>query len=69
VTAASLSAFAQGAGYLVATAGPLAFGFLHAATGGWTVPVVALLLVFAAQFGSGWPAARAVTLPGDLPPG
>ena len=35
--AASLSAFAQSVGYLVATTGPLAVGFLHTATGGWTV--------------------------------
>src|ERR1035438_9152394 len=43
VTAASLSAFAQGTGYLVATAGPLVVGLLHAATGSWTIPVAALL--------------------------
>ena len=36
--AASLSAFAQGVGYLIASAGPLTIGFLHDATGGWTVP-------------------------------
>ena len=54
VASASLSAFAQGAGYLVATAGPLAIGFLHTATGGWTVPIVVLLaeaLAFAAFAG------------------
>jgi CP family cyanate transporter-like MFS transporter len=63
VNAASLSAFAQGGGYLVATAGPLAFGFLHAVTGTWTVPVVALLGVFAAELALGWQAGRARTLP------
>ena len=63
VTAVSLSGFAQGAGYLIAAAGPLAVGFLHAATGGWTTPVLALLAVAALEFWAGWLAARARTLP------
>jgi MFS transporter, CP family, cyanate transporter len=67
VTAASLSGFAQGAGYLIAAAGPLAVGFLHAATGGWTVPVLALLAVAALEFWAGWLAARARTLPPASP--
>jgi MFS transporter, CP family, cyanate transporter len=62
-TAASLSAFAQGAGYLVASLGPLLLGFLHAATGGWTIPVVVLLVLAAAQVISGWLAGRALTVP------
>ena len=64
--AASLSAFAQGARYLVATAGPLAVGFLHTATGSWTIPIVALLAVLAVlacELVAGWQAARARTLP------
>jgi MFS transporter, CP family, cyanate transporter len=63
-SAASLSSFAQSGGYLVATTGPLAFGFLHAVTGNWTAPVVALLAVFAAEFAIGVGAGRARTLPG-----
>jgi CP family cyanate transporter-like MFS transporter len=63
VSAASLSSFAQGGGYLVATAGPLVFGFLHGATGNWTVPVIMLLGVFAAEFAVGTRAGRARTLP------
>jgi CP family cyanate transporter-like MFS transporter len=63
VASASLSAFAQGAGYLVAAAGPLAVGFLHAATGGWTIPVIALLAVLAGELAIGWQAGRAMTLP------
>ena len=62
VASASLSAFAQGAGYLVATAGPLAIGFLHTATGGWTVPIVVLLAVVGGELLSGWLAGRAMTL-------
>lgn len=64
VTAASLSGFAQSAGYLIAAAGPLAVGFLHTATGGWTVPVLALVGVLSLQLWSGLLAGRAVTLPG-----
>ena len=63
VTSASLSAFTQGAGYLVAAAGPLVVGFLHAVTGGWRVPVLALLVVVGAQGIVGWQAARSRTLP------
>jgi len=62
--AASLSGFAQSVGYLVATTGPLAIGFLHSAIGGWTVPVVVLLVITGLQLTAGWQAARSVTLPG-----
>ncbi len=61
--AASLSAFAQSVGYLVATAGPLAVGFLHTATGGWTVPVSCLLAITGLESVAGWQAARDMTLP------
>jgi len=60
---ASLSAFTQGAGYLVAAAGPLLIGLLHSASGGWTVPVVVLVLIIAGQLVPGWPAARNRVLP------
>ena len=63
VTAASLSAFAQGAGYLIASTGPLAIGFLHDASGGWTVPGVVLLGVAALELITGWLAGRAQTVP------
>jgi MFS transporter, CP family, cyanate transporter len=59
VAAASLSAFAQGAGYLIASVGPLLIGFLHTASGGWTVPVAALLGLSAGQAWAGWLAGRA----------
>jgi MFS transporter, CP family, cyanate transporter len=62
VSAASLSAFAQAVGYLLATAGPLAFGFLHTATHGWNVPVLALLGAVALQLWAGLLAGRARTL-------
>jgi MFS transporter, CP family, cyanate transporter len=63
VTAASLSAFAQGAGYLIATSGPLAIGFLHDASGGWAVPGLVLLGVAALELITGWLAGRALTVP------
>jgi len=63
VTAASLSAFAQGIGYLIASAGPLTIGLLHDATGGWTVPGLVLLVVAGLQLITGWLAGRARTVP------
>ena len=68
VTAASLSAFAQGMGYLIASAGPLAVGFLHDATGGWTVPGLVLLGVAVVQLVTGWLGGRALTVPAGLSP-
>jgi MFS transporter, CP family, cyanate transporter len=62
VTAASLSAFAQAVGYLLATAGPLVVEFLHAVTGGWTVSVLALLGAVACQLWAGLLAGRSHTL-------
>src|SRR6266702_1648272 len=64
VASASLSAFAQSVGYLIATGGPLAVGFLHTATGGWDVPVLALLGATVVQLSAGVLAGRALTLPG-----
>jgi len=69
VASASLSGFAQSVGYLIATGGPLAIGFLHTATGGWDVPVVALLAATVVQLSAGVLAGRARTLPGPAPPG
>ncbi|MGO8957544.1 MAG: MFS transporter [Streptosporangiaceae bacterium] len=63
VTAASLSAFAQGIGYLIASAGPLTIGFVHEATGGWSVAGLVLLIVAGLQLITGWLAGRARTVP------
>ena len=62
VAAASLSAFAQAIGYLLASTGPLTVGFLHNATGGWTVPGVVLLAVTAVELVAGLLAGRARTV-------
>jgi MFS transporter, CP family, cyanate transporter len=40
--AASLSSLAQSGGYLLASAGPLAVGLVHSATGSWNVPLMVL---------------------------
>jgi CP family cyanate transporter-like MFS transporter len=69
VTAASLSAFTQGGGYLVATAGPLVAGFLHAETGNWTVSVLVMLVVILFEGIVGWQAGRARVLPAARLPG
>jgi CP family cyanate transporter-like MFS transporter len=58
VMAASLSAFAQGIGYLIASTGPLLIGLLHTATGSWTVPVAVLLGIALLQLVTGWLAGR-----------
>ena len=63
VTAASLSAFAQGIGYLIASTGPLIIGFLHDATGGWVAPGLVLLAVCVATVIVGSLAGRARTVP------
>jgi CP family cyanate transporter-like MFS transporter len=63
VTAASLSAFAQALGYLLATAGPLAVGFLHTLTRGWNLPVLVMLVLGGAEAAAGWLAARPKVLP------
>jgi CP family cyanate transporter-like MFS transporter len=63
MTAASLSALAQGGGYLLATTGPLAVGLLHAATGAWNVPIALLLVLCVAEFAAGWLAGRDRVLP------
>jgi CP family cyanate transporter-like MFS transporter len=61
--AASLSAFAQSVGYLVASAGPLEVGLLHTATGSWNIPVVLLLVLAAVELAVGVLAARPLVLP------
>src|SRR6266568_1389109 len=61
--AASLSAFAQSVGYLVASAGPLVVGLLHSATGSWNIPVALLLVLCAAELATGVLAGRPLVLP------
>jgi MFS transporter, CP family, cyanate transporter len=64
-TAASLSTFAQSAGYLVASTGPLLLGLLHSATGSWNIPTALLLVLCGCAIVAGLLAARPLVLPGQ----
>jgi MFS transporter, CP family, cyanate transporter len=66
--AASLSAFAQSGGYLVASAGPLELGLLHSATGSWNIPVTVLLVLCGFGLAVGILAARPLLLPAQQSP-
>ncbi|WP_409465008.1 CynX/NimT family MFS transporter [Amycolatopsis sp. GA6-003] len=55
---ALLSGMAQCGGYLLAACGPLAFGLLHALTGGWHLPIWLLILLLAPELACGLVAAR-----------
>jgi CP family cyanate transporter-like MFS transporter len=68
-TAASMSAFSQAAGYLLASAGPLGVGLLHAATGTWTASVAVLFGFTATLLLFGLLAARPRMLPAVLAEG
>jgi CP family cyanate transporter-like MFS transporter len=54
-TTASLSAFVQALGYVIAGAGPLLFGALYGATGAWGLPLAVLFASLAATLVSAWP--------------
>jgi MFS transporter, CP family, cyanate transporter len=56
--AAELSAMAQSVGYLLAAAGPLIVGVLRDTTGGWTAPLVFLVVVLVPLLAAGFAAAR-----------
>ena len=66
--AASLSAFSQSVGYLVASVGPLMVGLLHSATGSWNIPVALLLVLCAAELATGLLAGRPLVLPAITSP-
>ncbi|CAB3749713.1 CynX/NimT family MFS transporter [Paraburkholderia humisilvae] len=56
--AAQLSSMAQCCGYLLAAAGPLAIGAVRQASGGWSAPLVVLLILLVPQTVVGLGAAR-----------
>jgi CP family cyanate transporter-like MFS transporter len=56
--AAELSGMAQSVGYVLAAAGPFAMGLLHDLTGGWTAPLLMLLVLLAVQAVAGVLAGR-----------
>jgi CP family cyanate transporter-like MFS transporter len=53
-----LSGFTQGAGYLMAAAGPIAVGGLHSFTGNWTTAIWFLLITALIALGAGVVAAK-----------
>ncbi len=55
---AALSGFTQGVGYALSCIGPLLFGVLHEATGGWTWSFAFLLLCVAVMLAGAWQACR-----------
>jgi len=58
VIAARLSGMAQGIGYMISAFGPLAAGLLHSVSGGWSLPIVLVLVLLAGQVVVGFGAAR-----------
>jgi CP family cyanate transporter-like MFS transporter len=56
--AAALSIMSQAAAYLIAAAGPVAFGWLHDISANWTVPMLSLLAVAICQAVAGLGAGR-----------
>jgi MFS transporter, CP family, cyanate transporter len=65
-TTASLSAFSQSLGYVIAATGPLLFGVLHEVTDGWSAPFALLWFAVAAAVASGWLACAPRQVEDDL---
>ncbi|MEV0297870.1 MFS transporter [Nocardia sp. NPDC050710] len=55
---AALSGFTQGVGYAVACLGPLLFGMLHTATGGWLAPFAMLSVAVLVLLAGAWQACK-----------
>jgi CP family cyanate transporter-like MFS transporter len=70
---AALSGFTQSVGYLIAAVGPFGVGLLYGLTGGWTVPLSALILLTVPQLVAGLTVARPCFIEDQLgladPPG
>jgi CP family cyanate transporter-like MFS transporter len=49
---------AQGVGYMISAPGPLIAGLLHSVSGSWELPIVATIVICAAQLATGLMAAR-----------
>lgn len=65
-TTASLSAFAQGVGYVIAGCGPLLFGVLHGVTGGWAASLLVLWVALVVAVVAGWLACTPRTVDDDV---
>jgi CP family cyanate transporter-like MFS transporter len=65
-TTASLSAFAQGIGYVIAASGPVLFGVLRGATGGWAASFTVLWVAVLTATIAGWLASKPRTVDDDV---
>ena len=63
---AALSGFTQSTGYLIAGIGPFAVGVMHDASGGWTVPLIVLLVLVIPQVVVGLAVARPAYVEDEL---
>jgi CP family cyanate transporter-like MFS transporter len=61
-----LSSFGQSVGYLISIPGPIVVGVLYGATGGWTVPLVLLMVLLVPQAVAGVFAGRRRFVEDDL---
>ena len=66
--ATQLSSMAQTVGYLVAATGPLIAGALNDITGGWTAPILFLIVILAPLMWAGWLAGSARTFEDEASP-
>ena len=66
-TTAALSAFVQTVGYMVAGSGPLLFGVLHGATGGWGAPMALLFAAMLISLVAGWLVSSPAYVDDELP--
>jgi len=64
---AALSSFTQATGYLLAAVGPFGVGVLHEASGGWTVPLVALGVLVLPMLALGAYVSRPAAVEDQLP--
>ena len=64
---AALSGFTQSVGYLIAAIGPFGVGLLHDVTGGWTVPLIALIALSVPQLMLGLAVSHPSYLEDELP--
>ena len=64
---AALSGFTQSTGYLISAVGPFGIGLLHDVTGGWTVPLIALIAVSVPQLMLGLAVSHPSYLEDQLP--
>jgi CP family cyanate transporter-like MFS transporter len=64
---AALSGFTQSVGYLISAMGPLGMGVLYDVSGGWTVPLVALIVMVVPQLLAGLTVSRPSYIEDQLP--